>query len=220
MEGKKEALVQELEEAQLLKELEILVKNLDDDQLEKLEKIMGKDIDEMTEFDMIMNELKEMGMEDSDIADLKQLAQLMHEFLNQVPEIGEKLDFDDEYDLLDNIQLYLLGLPNKLGPLGYIALHHVLEDEAEEGEVVDVVIEPVIPVSSVAPTVMPVSSVAPKVMEKMEVMEKMVSSTQAPRVASQPIALRRRRESPLKQVINARRGVHDDHEHGPDHEHK
>jgi len=220
MEGKNEALVQELEEAQLLKELEILVKNLDDDQLEKLEKIMGKDIDEMTEFDMIMNELKEMGMEDSDIADLKQLAQLMHEFLNQVPEIGEKLDFDDEYDLLDNIQLYLLGLPNKLGPLGYIALHHVLEDEAEEGEVVDVVIEPVIPVSSVAPTVMPVSSVAPKVMEKMEVMEKMVSSTQAPRVASQPIALRRRRESPLKQVINARRGVHDDHEHGPDHEHK
>jgi len=196
-EGKKEALVQELEEAQLLKELEILVKNLDDEQLEKLEKIMGKDIDETTEFDMIVNELKDMGMEDSDITDLKQLAQLMHEFLSQVPEIGEKLDFDHEYDLLDNIQLYLLGLPNKLGPLGYIALHHVLEEEADEGEVVDVVIEPVVTVSSTQ---------APRVTEK---------------AVNQPIALRRRRESPLKKVIDARRGVHDDHDHSnPDHDHK
>ena len=41
--------------------------------------------------------------------------------------------------------MYLLGLPNKLGPLGYIALHHVLDnaDEPEgDGEIVDVVIEP------------------------------------------------------------------------------
>ena len=41
--------------------------------------------------------------------------------------------------------MYLLGLPNKLGPLGYIALHHVLDnaDEQEgDGEIVDVVIEP------------------------------------------------------------------------------
>merc|ERR1711970_519531 len=122
----------EMEDAQLLKELEMLIKNLDDDQLEKLEKIMGKDLEEMTEFDMIMNELKEMGMEDSDIANLKQLANLMLEFLAEVPEIADKLDFVDEYDLEDNIQLYLLGLPNKLGPLGYIALHHVLESEFEE----------------------------------------------------------------------------------------
>merc|ERR1719309_1712949 len=129
-------------------------------------------------------------MVEEDVHDLKQLAALMYKFLIQVPEISSKLKLSKEYDLLDNIQLYLLGLPNKLGPLGYIALHHVLEDEAEEGEVVDVVIEPVIPVSSVAPTVIPVSSVAPKVMEKMEVMKKIVSSTQAPRVASQPIALR------------------------------
>ena len=41
--------------------------------------------------------------------------------------------------------MYLLGLPNKLGPLGYIALHHVLDGADEEegdGEIVDVVIEP------------------------------------------------------------------------------
>ena len=40
-------------------------------------------------------------------------------------------------------QLYLLGLPNKLGPLGYIALHNVLEDEDEgqKEEIVDIKIE-------------------------------------------------------------------------------
>ena len=27
------------------------------------------------------------------------------------------------------LQLYLLGLPNKLGPLGFLALHHVLTTE-------------------------------------------------------------------------------------------
>merc|ERR1719378_941961 len=47
-------------------------------------------------------------------------------------------------ELLDNVQLYLLGLPNKLGPLGYISLHHVLDgaDEPEDGDIVDVIIEP------------------------------------------------------------------------------
>merc|ERR1712096_398412 len=96
---KKAAMLKELEDAQLLKELEILVKNLDDDQLDKLEAIMGKDIDEVTEFEMIMAELKEMGMEDEDIADLKQLAQLMHEFLSQVPDLATKLELESDYDL-------------------------------------------------------------------------------------------------------------------------
>ena len=39
-------------------------------------------------------------------------------------------------------QLYLLGLPNKLGPLGFIALHHILEGESEgHGEIVDVIVD-------------------------------------------------------------------------------
>eukprot|EP00092_Neocalanus_flemingeri_P010765 GFUD01011594.1.p1 GENE.GFUD01011594.1~~GFUD01011594.1.p1 ORF type:complete len:230 (-),score=60.57 GFUD01011594.1:82-771(-) len=133
-------MLKKLEDAQLLKELEMLVGNLDEDQLEKLEAILGKDIDEMTEFDMIVAELKEMGMEDEAIADLKQLAHLMNEFLSQVPELSAKLEFSSEYDLRDNIQLYLLGLPNKLGPLGYFAMHHVLEANSyevdQEGRVV------------------------------------------------------------------------------------
>ena len=43
---------------------------------------------------------------------------------------------------LIEFQLYLLGLPNKLGPLGYIALHHVLDAADEEdhgdGDILDV----------------------------------------------------------------------------------
>merc|ERR1712133_77880 len=89
----------------------------------------------------------EMGMDESEVHDLKQLAALMYEFLVQVPEIALKLNLEKEYDLLDNIQLYLLGLPNKIGPLGYIALHNALEDD-DEG-IVDVVVEPVI--STTAP---------------------------------------------------------------------
>ena len=141
--SKKEVLLEELREAELLKELEDLVLNLDDDQFDVLEAIMGKDIDEAAEFDMILAELVEMGMVEEDVHDLKQLAALMYEFLIQVPEISAKLKLSKEYDLLDNIQLYLLGLPNKLGPLGYIVLHNVLEDEDEgqKEEIVDIKIE-------------------------------------------------------------------------------
>eukprot|EP00088_Acartia_fossae_P004820 TRINITY_DN12086_c0_g1_i1.p1 TRINITY_DN12086_c0_g1~~TRINITY_DN12086_c0_g1_i1.p1 ORF type:complete len:228 (-),score=61.62 TRINITY_DN12086_c0_g1_i1:197-880(-) len=142
----KEALISELEHVQMMKELEVLIKNLDDEQLDKLESIIEKDLDRTTEFDMIMNELKVMGMDEQDIDDLHQLAALMNEFLVKVPELEDKLEMKSEHDLLDNVQLYLLGLPNKLGPLGYIALHHVLEgaDEGvdEHGDIIDVVIEP------------------------------------------------------------------------------
>jgi len=141
----KEDLIQELEDAQMLKELEILIKNLDDEQLDKLETILvQKDTDHSTEFSMIMTELKSMGVDDEDIEDLKQLASLMNDFLVRVPLLEEKLEMKGHTDLLDNIQLYLLGLPNKLGPLGYIALHHVLDsgdDDLGHGDIVDVVLE-------------------------------------------------------------------------------
>ena len=36
----------------------------------------------------------------------------------------------------------MLGLPNKLGPLGFIALHHILDGESEgHGEIVDVIVD-------------------------------------------------------------------------------
>merc|ERR1711915_1127839 len=140
---------EEIRQAELLKDLEEMIQNLDDEQLDLLEAIMGKDIDEVSEFDMILAELVEMGMDESEVHDLKQLAALMYEFLVQVPEIATKLNLAKDYDLLDNIQLYLLGLPNKIGPLGYIALHNALDDD-DEG-IVDVVVEPVISTTA-APT--------------------------------------------------------------------
>merc|ERR1712112_497738 len=127
------------------KELEVLIKSLDDEQLDKLENIINKDLDQASEFDMIVKELKAMGMDDEDIEDLGQLALLMKEFLEKVPMLEEKLGrAPGSNELLDNVQLYLLGLPNKLGPLGYISLHHVLDgaDEPEDGDIVDVIIEP------------------------------------------------------------------------------
>merc|ERR1719470_690365 len=151
--------LKEIEEAKLRKELETLVKSLDDDQLDLLEAIMGKDIDEAAEFDMISAELKAMGMDEEDIEDLQQLSELMHLFLKQIPAVSTKLELTQEHDLLDNVQLYLLGLPNKLGPLGYIALHNVLEEMDEaDGEIVDIKVEPAVKTTTTTTTVLPETS--------------------------------------------------------------
>ena len=122
---------------------------MDDQQLNTLEAILAKDLAPESQFDMILGELREMGMEEEDVRDLETLSNLMYEYLMKVPEIQQKLEMSEEYDLLDNIRLYLLGLPNKVGPLGYIALHHVLEEESDDGgEIVDVVVEPIEHVST------------------------------------------------------------------------
>merc|ERR1719474_414707 len=111
--------------------VEELIGRLSTDQLEELQAIMDRNHDEMTEFDLISGELAEMGVEEEDIADLKLLGSMMHEFLVQVPDIETRLEMTKPHDLMDHVQLYLLGLPNKLGPLGFLALHHVLTEEEE-----------------------------------------------------------------------------------------
>merc|ERR1711962_213773 len=121
-------LVKELEDEELSKEIENLVSNLDDEQLEQLEEILAKDLDEASEFDMLMAELKEMGMDEEDIKDLLELSGMMSKFLNKVPEVEQAVLVDSPYTLEDNVKLYLLGLPNNLGPLGFLALHSVLQD--------------------------------------------------------------------------------------------
>merc|ERR1711955_18471 len=170
-----------VEEAALRREIENLVKNLSDqNQLELLETIMGRGHDESTEFDLITAELKDMGMDEEDIEDLKQLSELMYEFLKQIPSLVIKLQLVEEYDLLDNVQLYLLGLPNKLGPLGYVALQYVLEElDDSDGEIVDIKVESLQPPSTT-------SSAA--------------QITEAP-------SFRRKRSSPLEQVMRLRRAI-------------
>merc|ERR1712055_677975 len=175
----------EVEEARLRKELENLVKSLDNDQLNLLETILGKEDedDESTEFDMITAELKEMGMDEDDVEDLKHLAEMMHEFLHQIPSLAQKLELKKDYDLLDNVQLYLLGLPNKLGPLGYIALHNVLEElDDADGEIVDIKVEPV------------------------------AATTTTTTVAPETPTFRKKRSNPLEQVLRFRRNAMNHHD--------
>lgn len=119
------------EEKELIKELDFLIENMDDKQLQELIAIIGQDLDDSSEFDQISEVLVEMGLEEEDIEDLKLLADMMHDFLSQVNNINAKLELSAPKDLMDNIQLYLLGLSNKLGPLGFMALHHVLEADEE-----------------------------------------------------------------------------------------
>merc|ERR1719153_553553 len=118
-------------EPEELQELEDLIGSLSTDQLEELQAIMDRDHDEVTEFDLISGELAEMGIEEEDIADLKLLGSMMHKFLVQVPDIETRLEMTKRHDLIDHVQLYLLGLPNKLGPLGFLALHRILTEEEE-----------------------------------------------------------------------------------------
>lgn len=133
-------LVSELQDVQLIQELEKLIANLDSEQLDKLEEILVKDAD--GEFSPLLNELKEMGMEESDIDDLKELSTMMHHFLLSIPDVSKMLNLQgDPYSLKDHIKLYLLGLPNKLGPLGFVALHSALFDD----EIVDVKVGEFVP---------------------------------------------------------------------------
>ena len=118
----KEVIVQELQNAQMLKELEVLIKNLDDSQLENLEKILIEDEEESedTEFGRVKQELLDMGIEEEDIEDLKTLAALMTEFLDKIPNIERKLDMRSDVDLLDNVQVNTFHYP-----LVYLtSLHH------------------------------------------------------------------------------------------------
>ena len=107
--------------------MEQLIEGLDDATLLKLERILSDELSTEKELDLIKNELAEMGMDVEDIQDLLDLATLMTEFLHKVPEVEQVVVGEDEYSLEDNVKLYLLGLPNKLGPLGFLALHSVLE---------------------------------------------------------------------------------------------
>lgn len=124
-----------LETEVMLKELEMFVKRLDDAQLDKLQDILDEEgYDEATQAEELLKELKDMGMEDGDIADLNILVDDMTSFLNLIPMLSTKLDLGHK-DLSDNVKLYLLGLPNKVGPLGFLALHSTLNSDVLEEEV-------------------------------------------------------------------------------------
>merc|ERR1719209_2812254 len=72
-----------------LAEMEALI--LDLDQLEQLQAAIGGGAEgPKTEFEIISEELRAMGLDQDDIKDLKMMAGLMHEFLILVPDIETK----------------------------------------------------------------------------------------------------------------------------------
>ena len=72
--------------------------------------------------------------------------------MRRVPDLEEKLELGEE-SLEDHVKLYLLGLPNKLGPLGFLGLHSILQDDED---IVDVKIEGFEPAPAASSSVYPV----------------------------------------------------------------
>merc|ERR1711887_317915 len=109
-----------------------MIDTLSAEELDQLEAILGKPLDEKTELQMIQAELQQLGMDPQDVQDMFDLSEMMKKFLLKIPDVDTKLQLDeDEYSLEDHCKLYLLGLPNKLGPLGFLALHSILESAGE-----------------------------------------------------------------------------------------
>merc|ERR1719193_1094521 len=106
-----------------------MIDTLSAEELDQLEAILGKPLDEQTELQMIQAELQQLGM---DLQDMFDLSEMMKKFLLKIPDVDIKLQLaEDDYSLEDHCKLYLLGLPNKLGPLGFLALHSILESAGE-----------------------------------------------------------------------------------------
>merc|ERR1719435_331017 len=106
-----------------------MIDTLSAEELDQLEAILGKPLDEKTELQMIQAELQQLG---KDVQDMFDLSEMMKKFLLKIPDVDTKLQLDeDDYSLEDHCKLYLLGLPNKLGPLGFLALHSILESAGE-----------------------------------------------------------------------------------------
>ena len=104
---------------------------------------ISKDIADITE------ELREHGIDGKDLEDLVELAGMMAKFVSIIlsdldvyfgtilltspPQLLQSgphlpdLGVARAQELQHEAQLYLLGLPNKLGPLGFLALHGVVE---------------------------------------------------------------------------------------------
>lgn len=75
----------------------------------------------------VSDEIKKFGMKDEQVEDLNSMADRMFQFLAKaMARIGQS---SSQVDIFYNSQLYLLGLPNSLGPLGYFALQG-LEDNS------------------------------------------------------------------------------------------
>merc|ERR1712033_48476 len=94
-------LTQDIQDAEVIKDVEHLIEGLDDVTLAKLEKILSDDLTTDDELQLIQDELTEMGMDVEDIQDLLDLATLMTEFLSKVPDVEKVVVGEDGYSVED-----------------------------------------------------------------------------------------------------------------------
>jgi len=81
----------------------------------------------------VSEEIKNFGIKDEQVEDLNKMADRMFQFLAKaMARIGQS---SSQVDIFYNSQLYLLGLPNSLGPLGYFALQGLEDNIFLTGEV-------------------------------------------------------------------------------------
>merc|ERR1712168_998655 len=118
----------------IMMKLALLIVGLSDTQLANLEEILTGDLTPEKELELIISELTNMGMDEIDIRDMLELADMMTDFLKKVPDVEKVVVGEEDYSIADNVKLYLLGLPNKLGPLGFVGLHSVLNENIEDDE--------------------------------------------------------------------------------------
>merc|ERR1712168_321811 len=129
-----EEAVIDADEAEAIQDIEELIDGLSDEQLTSLEEILTGDLTPEKELELIISELTNMGMDEIDIRDMLELADMMIDFLKKVPDVEKVVVGEEDYSIADNVKLYLLGLPNKLGPLGFVGLHSVLNENIEDDE--------------------------------------------------------------------------------------
>jgi len=81
----------------------------------------------------VSEEIKNFGIKVEQVEDLNKMADRMFQFLvKAMARIGQS---SSQVDIFYNSQLYLLGLPNSLGPLGYFALQGLEDNIFLTGEV-------------------------------------------------------------------------------------
>merc|ERR1712168_731109 len=75
------------EQAEAIEDIEELIDGLSDTQLANLEEILTGDLTPEKELELIISELTNMGMDEIDIRDMLELADMMTDFLKKVPDV-------------------------------------------------------------------------------------------------------------------------------------
>merc|ERR1712168_1472370 len=86
-----EEAVIDADEAEAIQDIEELIDGLSDEQLTSLEEILTGDLTPEKELELIISELTNMGMDETDIKDMLELAEMMTDFLTSLVHLGSSV---------------------------------------------------------------------------------------------------------------------------------